>query len=205
MTRRMYDAVTPGGIPVNAQLVAGYADGRYANLPAMHARFPHARVVSIAVNHTTRAQVADVETGDMSPATAVQWARDTMHDVPNTHLTIYANTSTWPKVKAAFKKAGVSLPLWWAAHYTGQPHLEPGSIATQYLNTSGYDESEVADYWPGVDPDPGSGVPATYKVRAGDTLSAIAARYGMDWHHLAALNHLPDPDLIKPGEILHLK
>ncbi len=154
MTRTMYDSITPGDIPVSATLVAGYVDGRWANIAAMRKRFPHATVVTIAVAHTTRAMVADVEQGDMSPASAVSWARDTMHDVPNTELTIYANTSTWPSIKSAFKAAGVSLPQWWAAHYTGKPHLEPGSIATQYADPGPYDLSLVADYWPGVDPEP---------------------------------------------------
>lgn len=154
MTRTMYDSITPGNIPASATMVAGYVDGHWANIPAMRKRFPHATVVTIAVAHGTRAMVADVENGDMSPASAVEWARDTMHDVPNTELTIYANTSTWPSVKAAFKAAGVALPQWWAAHYTGKPHLEPGSIATQYADPGPYDLSLVADYWPGVDPKP---------------------------------------------------
>lgn len=44
-----------------------------------------------------------------------------------------------------------------------------------------------------------------YTVRRGDTLSGIAARYGIDWHELYAANREtigPDPDLIYPGEVL---
>lgn len=215
--RTMYDAVTPRNIPASALLVAGYADGHYANVPALHSRFPHAKVVTIAVAHGTRAMVADVETGDLSPATAVQWARDTMHDVPNGELTIYANTSTWPSVVAAFKAAHVSLPQWWAAHYTGVPHLEPGSIATQYADTGGYDLSWVADYWPGVDgpaksssPAPSKPAPSpkasSYTVVAGDTLSGIAAKHGLTLGQIEALNpQIHNPALIVPGEIVHLE
>ena len=170
--RFMFDAVTPGEIPASATLVAGYADGHYANIAAMRKRFPNATVVTIAVGHTTRAMVADVETGDMTPASAVLWARDTMHDVPNAELTLYANTSTWPSVKAAFKAAGVVLPQWWAAHYTGVPHLEPGSVATQYADAGGYDESLVAEYWPGVDPKP---VPAKPHVSLKNVIAAAHA------------------------------
>lgn len=154
MIRPMYDAVTPGNIPAGAQLVAGYADGRYANLPAMRARFPHALVVPIATGKSTRATVADVEKGDLTPEDALYWVTVTMSDVSNHLLTLYANTSTWPSVKSAFTAARVTLPQWWAAHYTGVAHLEPGSIATQYVDTGGYDLSLVADYWPGVDPLP---------------------------------------------------
>lgn len=216
--RTMYDAVTPRNIPTSALLVAGYADGHYANVAALRGRFPHATVVTIAVAHTTRAMVADVETGDMSPATAVQWARDTMHDVDNSLLTIYANTSTWPLVKAAFRAAHVSLPQWWAAHYTGIPHLEAGSVATQYVDTGGYDLSWVADSWPGVDSSakpsspsaPSKPAPApsasSYTVVAGDTLSGIAAKHGLTLAQIEVLNRqITNPALIVPGEIVHLE
>jgi nucleoid-associated protein YgaU len=45
-----------------------------------------------------------------------------------------------------------------------------------------------------------------YVVRAGDTLSGIAARFGMGWPALWALNRdrVADPDLIFPGQRLRL-
>ena len=50
-----------------------------------------------------------------------------------------------------------------------------------------------------------SGAFATdYKVKAGDTLSEIAQANGADWHHLARINHLKDPDLILIGQTLTL-
>ena len=159
MTRRMFDAVTASEIPAGATLVAGYADGEFENVAAMRARFPRAEVVTIAVAHTTRAMVADIESGDMTPETAVEWARDTMADIANDLLTLYANTSTWPSVVAAFKAAGEPLPQWFAADYDGVAELGPGQIAKQYVDTGGYDESVVADYWPGVDRAPSPPAP----------------------------------------------
>ncbi|MHB8506721.1 MAG: LysM peptidoglycan-binding domain-containing protein, partial [Acidimicrobiales bacterium] len=44
----------------------------------------------------------------------------------------------------------------------------------------------------------------TYTVRAGDTLSAIAARYGTTVSQLTSLNGLADPNLIVAGEVLEL-
>ncbi len=44
----------------------------------------------------------------------------------------------------------------------------------------------------------------TYTVVAGDTLSGIAARFGTTVAALAAANHLADPDLIFPGQVLAL-
>ena len=55
---------------------------------------------------------------------------------------------------------------------------------------------------------PGGGKPApakrTYTVRAGDTLSGIAARYGISWQALAQKNNLANPNLIFPGQVLRI-
>ena len=40
----------------------------------------------------------------------------------------------------------------------------------------------------------------TYIVQAGDTLSAIAARYGTTYQSLAAINNIPNPNMIYPGQ-----
>ena len=45
---------------------------------------------------------------------------------------------------------------------------------------------------------------ATYRVVAGDTLGAIAARYGTTVAALATANHVADPNLIYPGQLLQL-
>ena len=46
--------------------------------------------------------------------------------------------------------------------------------------------------------------PRAHVVRAGDTLQAIAFRYGIDDRDLAGWNGLDDPDLIFPGQRLRL-
>lgn len=43
---------------------------------------------------------------------------------------------------------------------------------------------------------------ATSTVRPGDWLARIAARYNTSWQRLAAANHLPNPNLIFPGQRL---
>lgn len=55
----------------------------------------------------------------------------------------------------------------------------------------------------------GIGVPAsartgTYRVVAGDTLSSIAARFATTWTALASANHLADPNVIHPGQVLSI-
>ena len=44
----------------------------------------------------------------------------------------------------------------------------------------------------------------TYTVRSGDTLSAIAARFGTSWQVLAQKNGLANPNLIFPGQVLKI-
>jgi cell wall-associated NlpC family hydrolase len=46
--------------------------------------------------------------------------------------------------------------------------------------------------------------PTSYTVRAGDTLAAVAARFDTSVAHLVAVNHMADPNLIFPGQVLAL-
>ena len=44
----------------------------------------------------------------------------------------------------------------------------------------------------------------SYSVQPGDTLSGIGERFGVDWHILAQVNHLANPNLILPGQQLQI-
>lgn len=44
----------------------------------------------------------------------------------------------------------------------------------------------------------------TYTVRAGDTLSGIAARYGTTWQRLQQINGIADANRIYPGQVLRI-
>jgi LysM repeat protein len=44
----------------------------------------------------------------------------------------------------------------------------------------------------------------TYTVQAGDTVSLIALRYGLDWRQVAQANGLSDPYIIEVGQVLRL-
>ncbi|MFK4082742.1 transglycosylase family protein [Kribbella sp. NPDC020789] len=50
----------------------------------------------------------------------------------------------------------------------------------------------------------GAAFATDYTVKAGDTLSEIAQANGADWHQLAKINNLKDPDLILIGQTLTL-
>lgn len=53
-----------------------------------------------------------------------------------------------------------------------------------------------------------AGETVTYTVKSGDTLSGIAAKYGMSWQELYAKNKFVignNPNLIKPGQVLTIR
>jgi hypothetical protein len=158
----MYDSITSSGIPTDARLVAGYADGRFAWTAADWKLFPNAIHVPIAVFSTTNAGlVGDSEPGDMTPAGLVRWVK--MRRAAGVDPTGYCSegsfnqngvTYGWAACRAAFAAAAEPEPHWWVAAYPGGGAVIPaGAVAHQYSSTANYDISVVADHWPGVDPE----------------------------------------------------
>ncbi len=47
--------------------------------------------------------------------------------------------------------------------------------------------------------------PEYYEIKSGDTLSGIASRYGTTYQKLAALNSIPNPNLIYAGQVIRVK
>ncbi|GAB7063839.1 transglycosylase family protein [Streptomyces mexicanus] len=86
-----------------------------------------------------------------------------------------------------------------ATHHTRQPattHRAPRTSGA--VTTHRAPEADRADR---------DGSRGTYTVRTGDTLGAVAARYGTTWQRLYAANRSvigADPDLIVPGQRLTL-
>ena len=148
--RRMYDAVTPANCPGDGDIYAGYIDGYYQSFGEMVARFPGKIHVPIAVHSgTNNGIVGDMETGDMTPENCVDWVL--MRRGAGVHPTIYCSEASWWAVASSFQRRGVAEPEYWIAAYPGNgANLYPGAVAHQYDSTS-YDTSVVADFWPGVD------------------------------------------------------
>jgi hypothetical protein len=153
MTRRMADSVTPADLPAGFDLYGAYVDGKYANYAAVEAMYP-GKVVGIAVFSTTNdGLVGDCESGDMTPQSAVTWVQ--LRRAAGSEPTIYCSEAIWSTVQAAFTAANEPEPQWWIAAYPGPGAvLYPGAVAHQWIDHGPYDESVVADYWPGVDPPP---------------------------------------------------
>jgi hypothetical protein len=156
MPRTMYDSVTPSAIPRSARMVAGYLPpSRYAWSDAEWAMFPNAVKVRIAIfANVNNGHVLDVEPGDATPAQAPGWVL--MRRRAGVDPSIYCNASTWPTVRAEFRRRGIREPHYWIAKYDNVARIIPGSVAKQYANPplhgrGHFDLSIVADYWPGVD------------------------------------------------------
>jgi len=49
-----------------------------------------------------------------------------------------------------------------------------------------------------------TGPPFVYRVRQGDTLTAISAKFRVAKSVIMALSHLTNPDLLREGEVLHI-
>lgn len=156
----MYDSITPTDIPLSAQMVAGYVDGLYAWPDSGWLRFPKARKVGITVTgQTLDANVADVETGDLTPAQGADWGRRML--AAGKYPVLYFSLGLWPQIKAAIEALHLQTGQFgaWVALWDGTTEINAGWLAHQYAHPPGsgghFDLSVVADYWPGVDPPPG--------------------------------------------------
>ena len=98
---------------------------------------------------------------------------------------------------------------------TPTPASTDGAVATQTTpaggGTSGSSTEPSANPSPTLvptevkpTPKPATGTPATYKIKRGDTLSAIAAKFGTTVKVLVKLNKIDDPSKIRVGQILKL-
>lgn len=73
LPRVMFDDTDIDLIPASARAVAGYTGGSWPTFFRLAARFPKARLVSIAVRSADRAQFLDIEPGDATVADFPGW------------------------------------------------------------------------------------------------------------------------------------
>lgn len=164
MARYMVDSTSPAdALAQDADLYAGYTDGRYVNVAALRAGTDKP-VVEISAVGTNSGVVGDCEPGCIWPqAEIVDWVL--MRRRSGVEPTVYVGAANLASVVAAFDQAGVARPVaFWTAHYTNTPHycgegcsygrgLGVNVVATQYGGDliGHYDANTVKDYWPGVD------------------------------------------------------
>ena len=164
--RKAFDSTTVPDLPAGGDLYLGYVDGRYANVDAIRHRFPHRPVVRITVTgRTFDADMADVEAGDLTPASGALWAKGKLDR--KQFPVLYFPESSRAAIIASLHALGVDPKHvgMFPAQYDGKAALnQPGDIGKQYLhgdkNNPGsysgghYDVSVVTGYWPGVDAAP---------------------------------------------------
>jgi hypothetical protein len=135
---KIYDAVTPDNIPRSAEVVAGYIDGDFTWPEEAWNRWPDALKVLITVSGSLTGNVADVESGNMSPDEARKWI-EAKHDKGMHESTVYCSRSSFEAVRAACEGQDYAI---WVADWTGSPHPVHGTVATQYRNVgNAYDLS----------------------------------------------------------------
>lgn len=162
-SRTMYDGLNSDAAAIARQakagdLVGGYVDGLYKWSDAQWAALaPGVIRVRIAVfSSTNDGHILDVEPGNATPAQSVDWVL--MRRQAGVDPTVYMNMATWPVVRAAFQARGVAEPHYWVAEYDGVRTIPAGAIGKQYADNLmlglPWDESVVADHWPGINPLP---------------------------------------------------
>jgi hypothetical protein len=146
----LYDTALVGAeLPQDPEAVAGYVDGAFRTFDDLVARYPNARHVSITVEGDLDAMVLDWERGNADPP---DWAQRKI--ARGERPIIYCQVSNAPHVAKAIAplRLGVAGEVdWFAADWTGAPHLQPASVATQFANGPHYDVSMTAPDWPPAD------------------------------------------------------
>jgi hypothetical protein len=124
MTLAMADSITAANLPPGYDAYCGYVDGEWPDYPAIVTRFPGAHTWSVTVLGSG-ADECDCETGDLTPAEAVSWARSRIGSGVQ-RPGIYANASTMATgVLPALSAAGVptSSVRLRSAHYGAGEHI----------------------------------------------------------------------------------
>lgn len=133
----LYDSVNADAIPPDAQVVAGYIDGKYAWTQIDFDKFPNARVLRITVTGQDGADVLDVENGDVPNSGVAGWV------ARNPGKYVYTSRFNWPLVRAALQGANLDhLVKYWIADWTNVPHMLDGANFVQWTSSRNFDVSE---------------------------------------------------------------
>lgn len=143
----MYDSVDASKIPTDAEIVAGYINGKYKWSDDDWARFPNAQKVRIQIfipGHDVidDGDVLDIEAGD-APKEEAQQAAERFVSMRPGRPCIYTSKSGLQYLTHVANRC-----VFWIADPTEVPHLLPNTVATQWGFKGAYDVSTTADNWP---------------------------------------------------------
>lgn len=153
MTLRMLDSIEPANLPPGADAYAGYVDGRWPDFQAEVRRFPHARILGIAVRAADDAEACDCENGDLTPGQVPGWVRRQLRRGVRRPV-VYASASVMASIVALLRGAGInrSQVRLWSAHYGHGKHIcSPGSCGypavdgTQWTDTAAGENGSRVD------------------------------------------------------------
>lgn len=151
----MYDSIGVGNLPGGAEAYAGYVGGEWPTWSALKARFPKAKLLSVAIAADEFAMCLDVESGNATNSQIFSWYKMVVgtYKCP----VIYTSASNIAAVVATMTANGIKRNqyLIWSAHYTDQSHVcgsetcgYPQSDGTQWTDSAGAcDESVLEAYF----------------------------------------------------------
>ena len=160
-----------------------------ANLRAVQDRLQDGSMRTLAISAATTASVAAAGSVATLPGATAATAATVSAAAGGSTYTVVAGDT----LGAIAARYGTTVATLAALNHLANPNL---IYVGQVLLVPGRTSSRA----------PSWGAPAgsTYTVVAGDTLGAIAARYGTTVATLAAVNHLANPNLLYVGQVLVL-
>lgn len=192
MTRNMYDGINSDAAAIKKVIrpgdgIAYYVDGRYAWSAAEIAMFPLTDYFHVTITVLGNpADVADCETGDLTPEGAAAWVRR-QRAAGYFRPTVYRSLSVMSDIRNATAELIMGKD-WdgWVASYDNNPaNVYPGAVAHQYRSEFDMDISTVFDDgWPHRKaPTPSSPVVVT----APRWPAGLELRFGMVGHAVEAM------------------
>lgn len=128
MSTVMYDAIYVSALPLGQPAYAGYVGGFWPTFPTLQAKFPNARLLSIAVTAGEDAECLDVEKGDATIDQAPAWFR---RQVPRgvQRPVVYTSVSNVDALVALMAANGIPRAAYriWSAHYATEHVCGPAS------------------------------------------------------------------------------
>lgn len=154
INRTLYDGINTDAATIAKIIKPGdgvmyYIDGKYAWTAAEIAMFPHNWHVSVTVLGSN-ADVADCETGDLTPQQAAAWVVK-QKAAGYWRPTIYRELSAMADIRKSTGTLimGKDWDAFVADYDLVTTQVYAGAVAKQYKSTAGYDVSEVYDSsWP---------------------------------------------------------
>lgn len=138
---------------------------------------------------------------------------------PGHKVILYCNVDYWLNHDTT-SDAGDGLWIAAPSSLAGHPPIKAPWVIQQTGESRGMD-TNVAQFsslsamraWatghpstnPGPVPVPAPKPPSEYTVKEGDTLDSIARAHHTTWPVLASINHLANPNMIYPGQVLRLQ